>query len=198
MVSSSHGHLPEPNVDFVLLAIAALRKKNYVHGDISVNNILIDDSGGSKDELWNGLLVDFDYAISNDGEDGRTVRIGCNILHEPTINAIDILQGTIPCMAIELLRELKSVKHEFYHDLESLSYVICYICCIYAGPNYTLQDDLNVLETAIAKWFGTKEQSESQIGREKYETVSNSEDFEDMILPIFYTYFAALKPYMKN
>jgi hypothetical protein len=180
----------------VLLAIAALRKWNYVHGDISVNNILIDDTRGTKVGLRNGLLVDFDHAIPNDGEDGRTVRIGCYTLDELIIQAIDIPQGTIPYMAIELLTELKSVKHEFYHDLESLFYVICYICCICAGPNYTLRDDLKVFETAIAKWFGTKEQSESDIGKEKYETVSIPDDFEEMILHVFHPYFEPLKPYM--
>jgi hypothetical protein len=56
--------------------------------------------------------------------------------------------------------------------------------------------ELHVFDTAIAKWFGTKVQSESDIGKEKYETVSIPDDFEEMILGVFHPYFEPLKPYM--
>jgi hypothetical protein len=88
-------------------------------------------------------------------------------------------------MAIELLTELNPVKHEFYHDLESLFYVMCYICCVCAGPNNTLREDLDVFETAVEAWFGKEDQTEQQIGEEKYKTVANSHDFAKMIFPVF-------------
>jgi hypothetical protein len=100
-------------------------------------------------------------------------------------------------MAVQLLTELNSVKHEFYHDLESLFYVMCYICCICAGPNYTLRRDKNVFKTAIGKWLGKKNQTESQIGEEKYRTVLSSKAFKKSILVVFHPYFDHLKPFMK-
>jgi hypothetical protein len=101
-------------------------------------------------------------------------------------------------MAVQLLTGVGSVKHEFYHDLESLFYVMCYICCICAGPNNTLREDLDVFETAIGKWFGKEGRTEQQIGAEKYETVTSFDHFAEHILPAFHSYFEPLMPYMSD
>jgi serine/threonine protein kinase len=186
------------------LAIAALHKKKYLHRDISMKNILIDDSGEETNGLRNGLLIDFDYAIHDldNREVGGLHRTVCP-LHVPypirTVRFLtDRSQGTIPYMAVQLLTELNKVKHELYHDLESLFYVMCYNCCINAGPDYTIREDLNVYETAIVKWFGTKEQSESQIGVEKYKTVDAPSAFKKSILAAFHPYFNPLKSFMQE
>jgi hypothetical protein len=102
-------------------------------------------------------------------------------------------------MAIELLTEvteLDAVRHGFYHDLESLFYVMCYICCVCAGPNYTLRKDINIFHTAIGKWFGKKNHTEKEIGEAKYQTVSPVQTFSKCVLPVFHEYFNPLKPYL--
>lgn len=64
----------------------------------------------------------------------RTVHIFIKdiITKEPTVND---LQGTLPFMAIELLMDNKNlVEHTEKHDLESLFYVLLYICTMCTGP----------------------------------------------------------------
>jgi hypothetical protein len=85
--------------------------------------------------------------------------------------------------------------HGFYHDLESLFYVMCYICCVCAGPNYTLRKDINIFHTAIAKWFGKENHTEKEIGEAKYRTVTPRANFQRYILSVFHPYFNPLKPY---
>lgn len=44
-------------------------------------------------------------------------------------------KGTLPFMAIDLLQYYdKPPAHRYWHDLESLFYVVCWICTLYRGP----------------------------------------------------------------
>lgn len=107
-----------------------------------------------------------------------------------------IFQGTLPFIAIQLLMAMPLVVHRYYHDLESLFYVLCYICCVCAGPNGTFRKDFDIFDTDLKKWFGKRGQSEVDIGKAKRETVDSDEALETSILTNFHSYFDPLKPYI--
>ncbi|KLO06778.1 hypothetical protein SCHPADRAFT_882422 [Schizopora paradoxa] len=68
-----------------------------------------------------GFLIDFDYSIFAEGED---------------TSALADRTGTVPFMAIDVLRAPRlHLDHEYYHDLESLFYVLCWVCTVSAGPS---------------------------------------------------------------
>ncbi|KLO05545.1 hypothetical protein SCHPADRAFT_798115, partial [Schizopora paradoxa] len=89
----------------IITAIESLFKKGIVHRDISISNIMLEKIGR---EL-RGLLIDFDFAanIDEEEEDNGGYRT-----------------GTLPFMAIEILEADRNTKHAYYHDLESLFYVL--------------------------------------------------------------------------
>ena len=94
-------------------------KNGILHRDISVGNILV-----SEDESG-GFLIDLDHAIrvdraENSGAPGRT--------------------GTRVFMSIGLLRQSDSQRgpHSFMDDLESVFWVLFWICVHYSGPNSKL------------------------------------------------------------
>lgn len=119
-----------------------LRNLGYLHRDISINNIILVDEtkeGKLKEfrERLDGFLIDYDYAIKIAREHisafaDRTVCFALDFI----IHFADfVAQGTVPFMAIEVLKSQRNPKaHEFYHDLESIFYVLCWVCTVCGGP----------------------------------------------------------------
>jgi len=91
----------------------ALRKGGNDHGDISLRNLMWDPS------LKVGVLTDFDLTnISGKGSEGgrRT--------------------GTIAFMALHLIKPgVKNLRRFFRHDVESLIWVLIWICLYFSGPD---------------------------------------------------------------
>ena len=93
-----------------------LLQKNILHRDISIGNVLI-----TEDEQ-EGFLIDLDHAIRVDrecasGANGRT--------------------GTKVFMSIGLLEEVDGEgrqPHSFMDDLESMFWLLFWICVHYSGP----------------------------------------------------------------
>ncbi|CAD6447766.1 c231ed8c-b5cd-4546-8ae8-35b7bc1eec0a [Sclerotinia trifoliorum] len=93
----------------------SLHKAGFLHRDISINNLMINED--KENPSWPSFLIDLDLAIKEtrveaSGARGRT--------------------GTRAFMAIGVLF---GRQHSFMHDLESIFWVLFWICIHYNGPN---------------------------------------------------------------
>ncbi|KAM0265356.1 hypothetical protein ACHAQJ_000197 [Trichoderma viride] len=91
----------------------SLREAGFLHRDISINNVVIDEDGPPDRK---GFLIDLDLAIreqriKGSGTKGKT--------------------GTRAFMAIGVLL---GERHSFMHDLESFFWVLFWLCVHYNGP----------------------------------------------------------------
>ena len=108
-------------------------------------------------------------------------------------------------MAIELLQSSVPVKHRYYHDLESVFYVLVHICCNYSGPNNTNRLGFNVKATPLGEWSdeeGKSDETESEIlwraGFRKESDTKTEEVFREHILSNVHPYFEPLKPCLEQ
>jgi hypothetical protein len=98
-------------------------------------------------------------------------------------------------MAIEALINFgKPFKHEPRHDLESLLYVILYMCTYTTGPGI-MRKVANVLAITIplGRWF--KKEYVKEIGRSK---IGHMGTFEDAIISKFDEYWADFVPFVRD
>ncbi|KAL7621880.1 hypothetical protein AAE478_007380 [Parahypoxylon ruwenzoriense] len=93
----------------------SLRKAGFLHRDISINNLMINEDKGNPS--WPSFLIDLDLGI-------KEARIGPSGAKDKT--------GTRAFMAIGVLL---GEQHSFMHDLESFFWVLFWICIHYNGPN---------------------------------------------------------------
>lgn len=135
----------------VIIDRSAAHKKvcarGILHRDVSINNAMMYEEVLPDGTVRvRGLLIDFDYAIRVDdvnrkiGPGVNTVRL-VNQHFRPSISNTD-LQGTVPFMAIEILRaaDNEPVMHTQAHDLESFVYLLCWIIIMYAGPRSQMRE----------------------------------------------------------
>ncbi|TWU72848.1 hypothetical protein ED733_002636 [Metarhizium rileyi] len=95
----------------------SLHKAGFLHRDISINNLMINESHDNPS--WPSFLIDLDLAIKEPREAASGVK-------EKT--------GTRAFMAIGVLL---GEQHSFMHDLESFFWVLFWICVHYDGPDET-------------------------------------------------------------
>jgi hypothetical protein len=95
-------------------------------------------------------------------------------------------------MAVELLLESTAVTHRPSHDLESLFYVLVFICTNLEGPSTprSLADLLSFTSLPLAAWFTAGASLES-LGTNK---LGLAHAFENRIVGRFAPYFTDLKP----
>lgn len=92
----------------------SLHKAGFLHRDISINNIMINEDDDNPS--WPSFLIDLDLAIKK---------------HREGVSGAKGKTGTRAFMAIgALLGE----QHSFMHDLESFFWVLFWICVHYEGP----------------------------------------------------------------
>jgi hypothetical protein len=109
---------------------------------------------------------------------------------------ISVLQGTAPFMAIELLLKKGGIRHTPQHDLESLFYVLLYLCTNLDGPGVIRSPaELNKHSTIPLSFWLQASSSLHQIGLHKAGTLA---DFETSILKCFSPYFVDLQPCVYN
>lgn len=84
-----------------------------LHRDISQSNIPL-RPGDHTSGCW--LLIDPDYAVRID-----------KLTFEPTTSGANHRTGTLPFMAIGILRH-EDMQHLYAHDVESFVYVLLWIC----------------------------------------------------------------------
>lgn len=165
---------------------------HVLHRDISPNNILfVNDQGKAK-----CLLIDFDYAVSVGkrqlaSHGFRTVRFVFVFVSQ----AHACPQGTPPFMALEImLQGGKDFTHELRHDLESLLYVIIWMCNHMTAPGVERQ----LLEEGdiphIRGWCNMS-LSLQQLGHLK---LAHIVDAERIVLAEFTSYWEDFKPFARR
>jgi hypothetical protein len=104
------------------------------------------------------------------------------------------MQGTVPFMAYEILQKGSQIAHRASHDLESLFYVLIWICVNYTGPRGAMRKDWDVMRDAaplgrwLNPWKDFLEVADTKLGQFTY-----ANQFESQILPLFSDYFGNLK-----
>ena len=96
-------------------------------------------------------------------------------------------------MALDiLLSRAKRVQHKPQFDLESLFYVLIYLCINLKGPQNQIHtaDNLSFSSFPVAEWFSA-EGSFTHLGHMK---LSHLQTFETSVLDFFAPYFNDLKP----
>jgi serine/threonine protein kinase len=144
-----------------------------LHRDISIGNVLI-----SEDET-EGFLIDLDHAIrvdraENSGARGRT--------------------GTKVFMSIGLLLQGDNPDrepHSFMDDLESMFWLLFWICVHYSGPGGRGFEK----STDYEEW---NFRSPKKLGDEKAGLVGKELDFLRRITDDFTDYFAPLVPWVNQ
>ncbi|EWC48669.1 hypothetical protein DRE_01891 [Drechslerella stenobrocha 248] len=92
----------------------SLHKAGILHRDISINNLMINED--DKNPSWSSFLIDLDHAIrlQRDGTSGA--------------------QGKAGTRAFMAIGALLGEQHSFMHDLESIFWVLFWICIHYGAP----------------------------------------------------------------
>ena len=102
-------------------------------------------------------------------------------------------QGTPPYMAIEALLETNpTFIHKPRHDLESILYIILYICTFIQGPGLPLYK-LNTVFPPLRTWFSGARTRE--IG---YRKMAHLQCYDIAILPNFAPYWCDFTPFVKD
>ncbi|EJD02664.1 uncharacterized protein FOMMEDRAFT_167852 [Fomitiporia mediterranea MF3/22] len=170
----------------IVKCVQDLLEKKVLHRDISLRNIIL-AKANPKDanSRMRAYLIDFDYALDLENQSQAAAK--------------GARTGTLPFMALEMLAEETSnrVKHAYYHDLESIFYVLCWLCTSQEGPNNTERDhrtfDFNKSE--VAKWTGAGMDNPTfdAIKTRKSAIVCNDTEFTEKILSDFAPYFDSIK-----
>lgn len=105
------------------------QKAGILHRDISINNLMVEPSNPRV-----GVLIDLDLAAIVKDKDGQDISV------KPT------LTGTLPFLAIDLLRDTPPPKSYYRHDLESFFYVLLWLTSHYDRGEEIPTDQ-------FAKWY---------------------------------------------
>ncbi|KAH9833523.1 uncharacterized protein C8Q71DRAFT_849857 [Rhodofomes roseus] len=178
----------------------AAHKKGVQHKDLSEGNILI-TARGKKGVGDRGMVIDFDYA---------------KFMSDATL-ADDPISGTRPFMSGEILEEKHYYRaatvqkqgstsnttsrplHTFHHDLESLFWILLWICICRAGPalrrfrSVGKADDSDALSQHNLLFTAP---GQKQLGRNKRNLIRNEEDFDDC-LEVVADYYQPLLPLLR-
>ncbi|EJT68570.1 hypothetical protein GGTG_13856 [Gaeumannomyces tritici R3-111a-1] len=93
----------------------SLRKAGFLHRDISINNLMINEDDGNHS--WPSFLIDLDLAIK--------------VQREAALGA----RGKTGTRAFMAIGALLGEQHSFMHDFESFFWVLFWICIHYKGPD---------------------------------------------------------------
>ncbi|KAJ6449718.1 hypothetical protein C8R47DRAFT_1230544 [Mycena vitilis] len=201
-------------VSIMIDAVTAHRdlyfKAKILHRDISINNLMLAPPSGTFDSVdlppnspsselaacdtarvpspaippprhRRGLLIDMDYAVvlNSDGKRGPA--------------AIGHRTGTLPFMAIDVLAANGDlVEHEARHDLESLLYVLLWVCIHYAGPCNVERQNFDIHNSYLKAWV--RGESYDTIGVWKFGIMGHLPFWRNYMLDNFAPYFEPLKP----
>lgn len=166
-----------------------------------------------ESRLKKGLLVDFDYAMLTDGETFTfkgTVSAHTPLPRCTSTNLVSYSQGTLPFVSYRILRILQKnfnadltgrqkqiIDHRPADDLESLFYVLLWICMLYDGPNKCPRTDIPFERTPLYKW------AEQDFARGDFEMCSlskfqlmTSSDTATVLSDHITPYFKCLEPFL--
>ncbi|KAJ6511339.1 hypothetical protein C8R47DRAFT_1034461 [Mycena vitilis] len=148
-------------------------KANILHRDMSVNNI---------------MLLPFPITCDSAGLLLPSLPT-CHILEVASAGK-PAASGTRAFMAIEVLETANGLlEHEPRHDLESMLYVLIWVCINFAGPRDSERKNFNIYRSPLRPWIIGE--SHHMIGRAKHSSMKRF--FESDVLDTFAPYFEPLK-----
>ena len=104
--------------------------------------------------IHSGLLINFDYATVLD-QTFPAVPGDCTVSASQSFLSlfINFVQGTIPFMSVNVLHSYmrNGTPHSASDDIESLMYVLIWMCVLYAGPG-TPRKDKHISKTVLKTW----------------------------------------------
>ncbi|KAH8112614.1 hypothetical protein DFH11DRAFT_1511437 [Phellopilus nigrolimitatus] len=168
----------------IIQTIEDLINKKVLHRDISLRNlVLAKEDPKDPNSRRRVYIIDFDFAIETDEQDKECAK--------------GRRTGTLPFMALEMMVAEKEnkIKHAYYHDLESILYVLCWLCTAQEGPNNLQRSrDFIFKKSAIAQWagYGRNDPTMEHIRQAKQSMVQNPADFDKYIVSQFAPYFQPL------
>ncbi|KAH8113473.1 hypothetical protein DFH11DRAFT_1510273 [Phellopilus nigrolimitatus] len=169
----------------LVLIVRDLADNDILHRDLSLRNVILAKLDESS-PLRRAFLIDYDFAI--------------NFIIQNFENAKGHRTGTLPFMALELLDSdadgNPKVAHAYYHDLESIFYILCWICTILQGPNNEERKNFNFAASEIGMWAGLHVNNPNlgDIRVRKQDSIHYLNRFKSNVLGEFSPYFKDLHP----
>ncbi|KAL5498631.1 hypothetical protein ACEPAH_1986 [Sanghuangporus vaninii] len=163
-------------------SIRDLYMAGYFHRDISIDNLIIVDECNGP--VGTGYIIDFE-CTSVVGSD----EVEC--------------MGTIPFMAIELLRTL-GCPYKFYFDLESLFYVLVWICLTEDGPRSKdchPESKFKFAGSVLDGWDASNNMTSGSaywLSRRKFSTMYYCKYFQEDILDLLPGYFKPIEVLLRE
>ncbi|KAH8115424.1 hypothetical protein DFH11DRAFT_1759779 [Phellopilus nigrolimitatus] len=161
--------------------------------------------------LRKGVIMNFDFAVDKKRE-AEEIKEG-----KESGQSRGHRTGTIPFMAIEIMdqnppgskkplaKDLNGepIIHDYYHDLESVFYMLCWLCIAQAGPNSKDRQSTEPFDyksSAIGKWAaaGQDESDYQKVADAKCWMVTMTHRFKRKVLDYFHEYFEELTPYVSR
>jgi hypothetical protein len=146
----------------------SLRKAGFLHRDISINNLMINED---DDNSWSSFLIDLDLAI-RDQRDGTSGA-----------------QGKTGTRAFMAIGALLGEPHSFMHDLESFFWVLFWICIHYDAQG----NDIRPIR--FENW---NYESDDNLARSKQGEIADEEDFLKYADENFTSHYRPLVPWVNR
>ncbi|KAM0286950.1 hypothetical protein ACHAQH_000634 [Verticillium albo-atrum] len=147
----------------------SLRKAGFLHRDISVNNLMINED--SENPSWPAFLIDLDLAIKEQRDSASGAR------------------GKTGTRAFMAIGALLGEQHTFMHDLESFFWVFFWICIHYD----TQGKDLG--PTVFDYW---NYECDDELAEKKKGIIADEEDFLSKADKSFTAHYRPLVPWVNR
>ncbi|KAL5521668.1 hypothetical protein ACEPAF_2416 [Sanghuangporus sanghuang] len=163
-------------------SIRDLYMAGYFHRDISIDNLIIVDECNGP--VGTGYIIDFECTGVVGSDEAECM-------------------GTIPFMAIELLRTL-GCPHKFYFDLESLFHVLVWICLTEDGPRSKdchPESKFKFAGSILDGWDAPNNMTSGSaywLSRHKLSTMYNCKYFQEGILDLLPGYFKPIEELLRE
>ncbi|KAK0655543.1 hypothetical protein B0T16DRAFT_320017 [Cercophora newfieldiana] len=147
----------------------SLRKAGFLHRDISINNLMINEDDGNPS--WRSFLIDLDLAIKEQREGASGAK------------------GKTGTRAFMAIGALLGEQHSFMHDLESFFWVLFWICIHYNGPGK------DIGPTEFDSW---NYESDSKLAGSKKSVIDDEVDFLTIAKESFTPHYQQLTPWVNR
>ena len=167
-----------------------------------------EDHSMKKRKPRNAYVIDFECATETMRENcASTFLTVCICCVKSRAILISIAQGTLPFMSIEMLRN-NGGKHKYYYDLESLFYVLVWVCSLQDGPRrkgHHPESNYQYEGSVLEGWNGDRRISEDsegnafkKVGTIKAGSVGIASIFKVDILDRLPVYFKRIENLLKE
>ncbi|KAK7418234.1 hypothetical protein QQZ08_011337 [Neonectria magnoliae] len=147
----------------------SLRKAGFLHRDISINNLMVNEDDNNPS--WPSFLIDLDLGT----KEARTEASGA--------------KGKTGTRAFMAIGVLLGEQHSFMHDLESFFWVLFWICIHYNGPGK------DIGPTEFESW---NYEDDGKLARSKKGIIDDEVDFLKIAEENFTAYYQPLIPWVNR